>query len=129
MAMVQSLDHYWTPEEVGALPDDGAIIKELVLAVDLLSPSTARFDRGLKRQFYLRSPTDELWIVDIESRSSSDGALVMSGPKYSRIVSCGIRKARCNHWSLRSTNFSRPCTGRIGSGQRAQCQRHPSSGA
>lgn len=68
MAMVQSLDHYWTPKEVRALPDDGAIIKELVLAVDLLSPSTARFDRGLKRQFYLRSPTDELWIVDIESR-------------------------------------------------------------
>ena len=23
MAMVQSLDHYWTPEEVRALPDDG----------------------------------------------------------------------------------------------------------
>jgi len=145
MAMVQSLDHYWTPEEVRALPDDGArhecidgmlivtpspnglhqraiallwdslspyvrreqcgellpspadieiqpgtlvqpdlfvyripnegvvkrdwsIIKELVLAVELLSPSTARFDRGLKRQFYLRSSTDELWIVDTDSR-------------------------------------------------------------
>ena len=46
---------------------DWSIIKELVLAVELLS-STARFDRGLKRQFYLRSSTDELWIVDIESR-------------------------------------------------------------
>jgi Uma2 family endonuclease len=145
MAMGQSLDHYWTPEEVRAIPDDGerhecidgmlivtpapnglhqraiallwdslspyvrrervgellpspadielepgtlvqpdlfvyrvpaegvvkrdwSIIKELVLAVELLSPSTARFDRGLKRQFYLRSSTDELWIVDVESR-------------------------------------------------------------
>ena len=145
MAMVQSLDHYWTPDEVRTLPDDGArhecidgvlivtpapnglhqraiallwdilspyvrrervgellsspadieiepgalvqpdlfvyripaegivkrdwtIIKELVLAVECLSPSTARYDRGLKRHFYLRSPTDELWIVDIESR-------------------------------------------------------------
>jgi len=145
MAMVQSLDHYWTPEEVRALPDDGtrhecidgvlivtpapnglhqraiallwdslspyvrrervgellsspadveiepgalvqpdlfvyripaegivkrdwSIIKELVLTVECLSPSTARYDRGLKRHFYLRSPTDELWIVDIESR-------------------------------------------------------------
>lgn len=145
MAMVQSLDHYWTPDEVRTLPDDGArhecidgmlivtptpnglhqraialmwdklspyvrherfgellsspadieiepgtvvqpdlfvyrippegivkrdwsIIKQLVLGVEFLSPSTARFDRGLKRHFYLRSPTDELWIVDIESR-------------------------------------------------------------
>ena len=145
MAMVQSLDHYWTPDEVRALPDDGtrhecidgmlivtpapnglhqralallwdslspyvrrerfgellsspadieiepgtlvqpdlfvyrippagivtrdwSIIKELVLAVEILSPSTARFDRGLKRHFYLRSPTDELWIVDIDAR-------------------------------------------------------------
>lgn len=145
MAMLHSLDHYWTPEEVRALPDDGtrhecidgvlivtpapnalhqraiallwdslspyvrrerigellpspadieiepgtlvqpdlfvyripaegivkrdwSIIKELILAVEFLSPSTARFDRGLKRRFYLRSPTDELWLVDIESR-------------------------------------------------------------
>ena len=145
MAMVQSLDHYWTPEEVRARPDDGtrhecidgllivtpapnalhqravallwdslspyvrrerigellpspadieiepgtlvqtdlfiyripaegiakrdwSIIKALLLAVEVLSPSTARFDRGLKRRFYLRSPTEELWLVDIDSR-------------------------------------------------------------
>lgn len=47
---------------------DWSIVRELVLAVELLSPSTARFDRGPKRQFYHRSSTDELWIVDIESR-------------------------------------------------------------
>lgn len=52
----------------GIVKRDWSIIKELVLAVELLSQSTARCDRGLKRQFYLRSSTDELWIVDIESR-------------------------------------------------------------
>lgn len=145
MSMVQALEHYWTPDDVRALPDDGnrhecvdgmlivtpapnglhqravallwdhlspyvrrhclgellpspadieieagtlvqpdlfvyripaggivtrdwSIVKALVLAVEVPSPSTARYDRGLKRHFYLRSPTDELWIVDIESR-------------------------------------------------------------
>lgn len=58
---------YRIPAE-GLVKRDWSIVKELVLAVELLSPSTARFDRGLKCQFYLRSPTDELWIVDIESR-------------------------------------------------------------
>ncbi|HEV2181401.1 MAG TPA: Uma2 family endonuclease, partial [Gemmatimonadaceae bacterium] len=58
---------YRIPAE-GIVKRDWSIIKELVLAVEFLSTSNARFDRGLKRRFYLRSPTDELWIVDIESR-------------------------------------------------------------
>lgn len=67
-ALVQpDLFVYRIPAE-GIVKRDWSIIKELALAVECLSPSTARYDRGLKRHFYLRSPTDELWIVDIESR-------------------------------------------------------------
>jgi len=67
-ALVQpDLFVYRIPAE-GIVKRDWSIIKELALAVECLSPSTARCDRGLKRHFYLRSPTDELWIVDIESR-------------------------------------------------------------
>lgn len=52
----------------GIVRRDWSIVRELVLAIEVLSPSTARYDRGLKRHFYLRSPTDEYWIVDIDSR-------------------------------------------------------------
>ncbi|MGA9838635.1 MAG: hypothetical protein WBQ26_15080 [Gemmatimonadaceae bacterium] len=31
----------------------------LLLAVEVLSPSSARLDRGLKREFYVRAPVDE----------------------------------------------------------------------
>lgn len=34
------------------------------LVIEILSPKTARFDLGLKRQTYFRSGVDELWIID-----------------------------------------------------------------
>lgn len=52
----------------GIVTRDWSVVKSLVLAIEVLSPSTARYDRGLKRRFYLRSRTDELWLVDTESR-------------------------------------------------------------
>jgi Uma2 family endonuclease len=39
-------------------------IERLSLAVEVISPSTARIDRGLKRRFYQTSPVGEYWIVD-----------------------------------------------------------------
>lgn len=39
-----------------------------VLAVEILSPSTASRDRGIKRQIYMESGVREYWIVDIDSR-------------------------------------------------------------
>jgi len=38
------------------------------LIVEVLSPSNARYDRGLKRQFYQRVGIPEYWIVDVDSR-------------------------------------------------------------
>jgi Uma2 family endonuclease len=43
-------------------------IKGLLLAVEVLSPSTAKHDRGIKRRFYTHSPTDEYWVVDADAR-------------------------------------------------------------
>ncbi len=37
-----------------------------LLVIEALSPSTARYDRGLKRRFYQRAGVPEYWIVDIE---------------------------------------------------------------
>jgi len=43
-------------------------VTSLLLAVEVLSPSTARYDRGLKRRYYQRGNVTEYWIVDPEAR-------------------------------------------------------------
>ena len=43
-------------------------ITSLLLAVEVLSPSTARYDRGLKRRRYQRARTPEYWIADADAR-------------------------------------------------------------
>ena len=47
---------------------DWSEIAELLLVVEILSPSTARFDRQLKRHRYQRAGVPEYWIVDLDSR-------------------------------------------------------------
>jgi len=42
-------------------------VRDLLLAVEVLSPSTARYDRTLKRRHYQRSMVGEYWIVDAAS--------------------------------------------------------------
>lgn len=39
-----------------------------ILVVEVLSPSTARYDRGLKRHFYQRAAVPEYWVVDLDAR-------------------------------------------------------------
>ena len=43
-------------------------ITALLLAVEVLSPSTARYDRTLKRRRYQRAGVPEYWIVDLDAR-------------------------------------------------------------
>jgi Uma2 family endonuclease len=57
-----------------ALPDDTRPaefidVGRLMLAIEVLSPSTARNDRGVKRVLYQRERVDEYWIVDLDARS------------------------------------------------------------
>jgi Uma2 family endonuclease len=47
---------------------DWSEVTALRLAVEVLSPSTARYDRGLKRRYYQRALVEEYWIVDLEAR-------------------------------------------------------------
>lgn len=39
-----------------------------ILAIEVASPSTARYDRGLKRRAYQKAGVAEYWIVDPEAR-------------------------------------------------------------
>ena len=39
-----------------------------VLAIEVLSPSTAHYDRVVKRQRYMRTGVAEYWVVDLDSK-------------------------------------------------------------
>jgi Uma2 family endonuclease len=52
----------------GLRPRDWADIDRLMLAIEVLSPSTARADRTVKRRLYQRAGVPEYWIVDLEAR-------------------------------------------------------------
>ena len=43
-------------------------LRSLLLAVEILSPSSARHDRGRKRLYYQRNGVPEFWIVDLDAR-------------------------------------------------------------
>ncbi len=43
-------------------------IRALRLAVEVTSPSTARYDRVTKRRIYLSEPVDDYWIVDLDAQ-------------------------------------------------------------
>ena len=52
----------------GRRPRDWADIERLLLAIEVLSPSTARADRTVKRRLYQRAGVPEYWIIDLEAR-------------------------------------------------------------
>ena len=54
----------WPPRRLRAWSE----ITALLLAVEVLSPSTARYDRLVKRRFLARVGVPELWIVDLDAR-------------------------------------------------------------
>ena len=51
-----------------ALTTRWAPMSALLLAVEVLSPSTASVDRGRKRDLYMSEGVDQYWIVDPEAR-------------------------------------------------------------
>ena len=51
----------------GRRPRNWTDIERLLLAIEVLSPSTARADRTVKRRLYQRARV-EYWIVDLEAR-------------------------------------------------------------
>lgn len=56
----------WRPE---GQPKAWSDVKHLLLAVEALSPSTARVDRHRKRPIYQDQGVNEYWIVDADARA------------------------------------------------------------
>lgn len=61
-------DVFVVPLIGGARPRTWKDVTSLLLAVEVLSPSTARVDRTIKRRRYQRAGVGEYWIVDGEAR-------------------------------------------------------------
>ena len=52
----------------GRKPRNWIEVGGLWLAVEVLSPSTARYDRVVKRKYFARSQVPEYWVVDLDAR-------------------------------------------------------------
>jgi Uma2 family endonuclease len=61
-------DVFVTPLVGGRRPLEWSDVKALLLAVEVLSPSTARADRQVKLRLYQRQNVPEYWIVDVDAR-------------------------------------------------------------
>lgn len=49
-------------------PGSWALVESLLLAVEIISPSSVHIDRIVKRDFYLSAGVSEYWIVDLDAR-------------------------------------------------------------
>lgn len=61
-------DVFVVPLDAGRRPRQWRDVRGLLLAVEVLSPSTARPDRTVKRRRYQRAQIPEYWIVDLDAR-------------------------------------------------------------
>jgi Uma2 family endonuclease len=62
-------DLFVAPLVNGKRPKQLIEIRELVLAVEALSPSSARADRVVKRAMYRDQGVTEYWVVDLDART------------------------------------------------------------
>lgn len=61
-------DLFVVPELTAPVPRYFENPSRLLLAIEVLSPSTARADRSVKRRLYQRAGIPEYWVVDIDAR-------------------------------------------------------------
>lgn len=61
-------DMFVVPLVEGRKPRTWKEAGQILLAIEVLSPSTARLDRSVKRQRYQRQRVPEYWIIDMDAR-------------------------------------------------------------
>ena len=81
--------------------------RALLLAVEVLSPSTARADRVSKRVLFRDEGVSEYWVVDLTRERSNDHRPRMPALTSSSIDFDGSLTARAVRWSLTCPSISR----------------------
>jgi Uma2 family endonuclease len=61
-------DAFVVPAVAGRRPHHWDEVKQLLLVIEVLSPSTARVDRTIRRRLYQERGVPEYWIVDLDAR-------------------------------------------------------------
>ena len=61
-------DLFVFPRVKGRAVHQWADVGQLLLAIEILSPSTARYDRVVKRRLYVEHDVPQYWIVDLDAR-------------------------------------------------------------
>ena len=61
-------DLFVVPLVAGRAPDSWDDVGRMLLAIEVVSPRSARTDRGRKRALYQRAGVPEYWIVDADAR-------------------------------------------------------------
>lgn len=61
-------DVFVVPLVDGHKPSTWSDVEQLLLAVEIISPSSARADREIKRRLYQRERVPEYWVVDVDAR-------------------------------------------------------------
>ena len=82
-------DLFVVPMDGGRRPKTWRDISSLLLAVEVLSPSTARADRLRKRRIYQDEGVPEYWIVDLDARMVERWRPRDERPEFSSISSHG----------------------------------------
>lgn len=61
-------DLFVVPPLTAPLRLDWSVVRSILLAVEVLSPSSIRYDRLTKRRFFQRVGVPEYWIIGLEAR-------------------------------------------------------------
>jgi Uma2 family endonuclease len=70
-----------------------ADVSALVLAVEILSPSTVERDRLAKREFYLANQVEEYWVVDVDARVIERWRATQNAPELCRETMLWVPRA------------------------------------
>ena len=74
-------DVFVVPLVDGRRPEHFDEVKRLVLAVEVLSPTTARADRVAKRALFRDEGVDEYWIIDLDARTIERSTPIEARPE------------------------------------------------
>ena len=85
---------YWPPEVAATFTRKQTIMPPPLFAVEVLSPKTARRDRGVKFEEYAAGGTREYWIVDCDAGTVEQYASDDGGPyRLLRKVDAGVLRS------------------------------------